>query len=180
LIRGRTANLSVFEDIPHASKACYKNSVIKLDTAGSNMQGQIAGARFQRAILSFCLLTATLLQGCGGGGGSGAISNEPPSSGSPSAPPSGGGDGATSSVTLYWNPPTENTDGSALTNLAGYRIDYGTAPTELTRSISVPSASTLRYVVEGLSAGTWYFAVTVRNSTGAESTRSNTASRILP
>jgi hypothetical protein len=86
----------------------------------------------------------------------------------------------TGTAALTWTPPTLNTDGSALTNLAGYRIDYGTAPTELTRSISVPSASTLRYVVEGLSAGTWYFAVTVRNSTGAESTRSNTASRILP
>src|SRR5690606_39089874 len=30
------------------------------------------------------------------------------------------------SVTLSWTPPSENEDGSALTNLAGYRIYYGT------------------------------------------------------
>src|SRR5262245_53773176 len=34
-------------------------------------------------------------------------------------------DVATGSVTLSWTPPTQNEDGSALTNLSGYEVRYG-------------------------------------------------------
>ena len=30
------------------------------------------------------------------------------------------------SMSLSWTPPTQNTDGSALTDLAGYKLYYGT------------------------------------------------------
>lgn len=57
---------------------------------------------------------------------------------------------------LSWTPPTQNTDGSPLTNLGGYVISYGTATGSLTQTISlaVPSANT--FDVAGLTAGTWY------------------------
>ena len=38
---------------------------------------------------------------------------------------------AEGSATLSWMPPTENADGSALTDLAGYRIYYGRNPNTL-------------------------------------------------
>lgn len=86
----------------------------------------------------------------------------------------------TGSATLSWTPPTSNTDGSTLTNLAGYRIAYGTSPGALSKTIQVANAGTSRYVVENLAAGTWYFSVRAYSTTGAESTTSNTASKTIP
>jgi putative Ig domain-containing protein len=80
-------------------------------------------------------------------------------------------------ATLSWTAPTENTDGTTLSNLAGYRIRYGTSASSLTSTILVDNASVTTYVVENLSPATWYFAVTAVNSQGAESTNSNVASK---
>jgi hypothetical protein len=81
----------------------------------------------------------------------------------------------TGSATLSWTPPTRNTDGSTLSNLAGYRILYGTSPGSLTRTVQVANAGVSRYVVENLAAGTWYFSVRAYSTSGAESAASNTA-----
>jgi len=86
----------------------------------------------------------------------------------------------TGSATLSWTPPTRNTDGSTLSNLAGYRILYGTSAGSLNKTIQVANAGMMRYVVENLAAGTWYFSVRAYSSTGAESTASNTASKTVP
>ena len=86
----------------------------------------------------------------------------------------------TGSATLSWTPPTLNTDGSGLTNLAGYRILYGTSPTALTRTLQVANPGISRYVVENLTAGTWYFSVRAYSTSGAESSSSNTASTSIP
>jgi hypothetical protein len=83
------------------------------------------------------------------------------------------------SATLSWTPPTSNTNGTTLTNLAGYRIYYGTSSSSLSRSIQVANAGVTRYVVPDLSAGTWYFAVRAYNSTGVESGNSNTATKTV-
>lgn len=80
-------------------------------------------------------------------------------------------------ATLSWTAPTENTDGSMLSNLAGYRIRYGTSSSALTQTIVVDNASVTSYVVENLSPATWYFAVTAVNSQGAESSSSNVANK---
>lgn len=72
-------------------------------------------------------------------------------------------------VTLNWMPPTENTDGSPLTNLAGYDIHYGTASGDYTQTVSVPNPGIATYVVDNLTPGTYYFSVTAVNSEGAES-----------
>jgi hypothetical protein len=85
----------------------------------------------------------------------------------------------TGSATLSWTPPTENTDGSALTNLAGYRIYYGTSAGALNKTIQVANPGVSRYVVENLAAATWYFSVRAYTSGGVESTASNTATKTV-
>lgn len=71
----------------------------------------------------------------------------------------------TGSAKLTWIPPTQNTDGSALTDLAGFYVYMGTGTTPLAKL----SASTLSYTVAGLAPGTYVFAVTAVNSAGLES-----------
>jgi hypothetical protein len=84
---------------------------------------------------------------------------------------------STGRATLSWTAPTENTDGSTLSNLSGYRIRYGTSATTLTQTIVISNASVTTYVVEDLAPATWFFAVTAVTSSGAESTHSNVASK---
>ncbi len=76
---------------------------------------------------------------------------------------------------LSWMPPTQNTDGSSLNDLAGYRIAYGTSPQALTQSVQVASAGMTRYTFDNLSPGTYYFAVRAYTSNGTESSNSNVA-----
>lgn len=85
----------------------------------------------------------------------------------------------TGSATLTWTAPTRNTDGTALTNLAGYRIYYGTSASSMTRTIQIANSGTTSYMVTNLSPATYYFSVRSYTSTGAESSASNTASKIV-
>ena len=71
-------------------------------------------------------------------------------------------------LTLSWEAPTANSDGTPLLNLAGYRIYYGNAPSALSQVIDVTNTSLTRYVVEGLTAGTYYFAIASYNALGVE------------
>jgi hypothetical protein len=87
--------------------------------------------------------------------------------------------GASGSVKLSWLAPTENTDGSPATELAGYRIYYGTDPNEMTESINVVGATSTSYVVDGLATGTYYFSVTAYNTAGFNSGLSNTADQTI-
>jgi hypothetical protein len=81
---------------------------------------------------------------------------------------------------VTWTPPSLNTDGSALADATGYRVDYGDSPTNLTLSLSVAGASSTSATLTGLSAGTYYFAVTTLNTAGLASSRSQVVSRALP
>lgn len=74
------------------------------------------------------------------------------------------------SVTLQWQPPTENVDGTPLTNLAGYRIYVGTESRTYThREIELDNPGLTTYVIENLSPGTYYVAATALNSAGVQS-----------
>jgi hypothetical protein len=84
------------------------------------------------------------------------------------------------SATLTWLPPTENIDGTALTNLAGYRLYWGHQPGSYTNSTAVMSPGITTYVVENLASGTYYFAATAVNSSGAESAPSDAVSAVVP
>jgi Putative Ig domain/Fibronectin type III domain len=77
---------------------------------------------------------------------------------------------------LDWTPPTENNDGSVLTDLAGYKVHYGTSPDQLTQVINLPNPGLTSYVVDNLTAGTWYFAVTSYATGGVESQQSGIVS----
>lgn len=80
---------------------------------------------------------------------------------------------------LSWTPPTQNTDGSSLTNLAGYRIAYGTSPSALTQTLQVANVGITRYMIDNLSPGTYYFTLRAYTSSGTESANSNVATKIV-
>lgn len=82
-------------------------------------------------------------------------------------------------ATLSWTAPTTNSDGSALTDLAGYRIHYGTSADSLNNEITVSSASEVSYQVTSLAVGTWYFAVTSYTTSGLESSQSSVVSKTI-
>jgi hypothetical protein len=84
------------------------------------------------------------------------------------------------SATLSWTPPTTNTDGTPLTNLAGYKVYWGPAQGNFPNSVALNNAGLTSYVVQNLVPGTYYFVVTALNSSGAESVFSNTASKTIP
>jgi hypothetical protein len=98
----------------------------------------------------------------------------PPPDPSPPPPPQSVG-----AATIEWLAPLTATDGSTLTNLAGYRIYYGTDFKRMTSRIEVKNAGVLTYVIEGLTPATYYFAVTAINIHGQESARSNAGRKII-
>ena len=71
-------------------------------------------------------------------------------------------------ASLIWSRPTENTNGTPLTNLAGYVIRYGTSTTALNSKISVASASATGVEITNLSPGNWHFAVSSINTANVE------------
>ncbi len=80
---------------------------------------------------------------------------------------------ATASATIDWTPPTENEDGSALTDLTAYRIYWGTNSGSYPNSVTVNDPGATSYVVENLEPGTYEFVATAVNSAGLESRISN-------
>jgi len=81
------------------------------------------------------------------------------------------------SVVLNWTPPTANEDGSALVDLAGYKVYWGTESGTYTNDETIDNGSISTYVVENLSPGSYEFVVTSFNSAGVESKFSNTATK---
>jgi len=86
---------------------------------------------------------------------------------------------AANGVPIFWQAPTENTDGSVLSNLKGYKIYYGGASGQYSTSIDIPNPGLTSYVVQNLTAGQYYFAVTSYNSAGVESGYSSEVSTAL-
>jgi len=86
---------------------------------------------------------------------------------------------ANGTATLSWVAPTTNTNGTPLTDLAGFIINYGTSPKGLTSTINVANASATGYTVQNLAAGTWYFSVVVYAADGTQSAPSDVASKTI-
>ncbi|HZW59256.1 MAG TPA: putative Ig domain-containing protein [Woeseiaceae bacterium] len=86
---------------------------------------------------------------------------------------------ATGSATLLWDAPSENTDGSVLTDLAAYRIYYGTSAGNYPNEILIDNPGITTYVVENLPPDTYYFVSTAINSNGIESGYSNMATAVV-
>jgi hypothetical protein len=85
----------------------------------------------------------------------------------------------TGSASLSWTPPTTTTTGATLTNLAGYRIYYGTSASSLSRTVQVSGAGNTRYVVSDLSPATYYFSIRAYTSNGSESSPSAVVSKAI-
>jgi hypothetical protein len=83
------------------------------------------------------------------------------------------------SAVLSWDAPTQNTDGSALVTLAGYRIHYGSTAGVLPHSIQVANPGVTTYIVEDIGTGTFYFAVKAYRTDGTQSAASNVVSKII-
>ena len=83
------------------------------------------------------------------------------------------------SATLSWEAPTTNTNGTALTDLAGYQIFYGSNANELSQTVQVAGVGIQTYVIDNLAPGTWYFAIMAVTSTGEASTLSDIVSKTI-
>lgn len=82
------------------------------------------------------------------------------------------------SLTLSWTPPTQNEDGSALTDLAGYYIYYGNEAGDYPNRVEIANPGISTFVVEGLTADTYYLVATAYNADGVESRRSNEVTKV--
>lgn len=82
-------------------------------------------------------------------------------------------------ATVSWTAPTQNTDGTALGNLAGYKLYHGTSATALNDVVDLQGASWSSYTYPQLGAGTHYFAVSAYSSAGAESVLSAVGSKLI-
>jgi hypothetical protein len=83
------------------------------------------------------------------------------------------------SAALSWTAPTTYTNGTALQNLAGYKLYTGTSSGNYTQNIDLGNRTS--YTMEGLNDGTtYYFAVTAYDSTGNTSGNSNQVSYTTP
>jgi len=134
------------------------------------------------ALFATCLLGSWLLVACGGGGGDSAApaavtppTTTPPTTPPPPPPPPAGAGAAT----LSWVAPNENVDGSALLDLAGFKIYWGTTSGNYPNVVTLNGTGTLTYMVESLAPGTYYFVATAFDSDGNESAFSNEASKTV-
>jgi len=83
------------------------------------------------------------------------------------------------SANISWVAPTQNMDGSTLTNLAGFKVLYGTSSASLTNTRTVDDMTQRSTTISSLSPGTWYFTVRAYTSAGKESTNSNVTSKSI-
>lgn len=82
-------------------------------------------------------------------------------------------------TTLTWTAPTENEDGTPLTDLAGFKLYWGTTTGDYPNSVDIPNPATTTYLVENLTPGVWRFVATAYNEAGTESQYSNEAVKTI-
>ncbi len=81
-------------------------------------------------------------------------------------------------ATLFWDPPTTNTDGSTLTDLGGYIVYYGTSSGQYDNMID--AGNVITWNVANLPEGrNYYFAVTAYDIAGNESDFSNEVTKVI-
>ncbi len=83
-------------------------------------------------------------------------------------------------ATLSWTAPTHNEDGTLLTDLAGYRLYWGTTSGNYPNSVTINNPTVTTYLVENLSPGTYEFVATSFNAAGIESRYSGSAMKVVP
>jgi hypothetical protein len=86
----------------------------------------------------------------------------------------------TGSATVNLTPPTQNTDGTTLTDLAGVIIYYGTSPSNLSQTVQVAGTTQTSNTITNLASGTWYFGGVAYTTTGVQSAMSSLVSATIP
>jgi hypothetical protein len=81
---------------------------------------------------------------------------------------------------LNWDAPTMNTDGTPLTDLAGYYVYHGlSSPITKANSTQLDVGNVTTYTFHHLPPGVHYFAVSAYTTTGDESDLTLTASKTI-
>ena len=136
------------------------------------------------AQLALAALICTGLAACGPDGSTGSSSaatasnsSNPFSSAATATSSTSSTSSATASqksITLSWSPPTRNSDGSSLTNLAGYTLHYGTSSQDYTGSIEITNPTQTSYTVSdsNFPPGKYYFAISAYNAQQVSSSMS--------
>jgi hypothetical protein len=138
-----------------------------------------------RSGLAGLIVIAWVLGGCSPVQGTSNAPTSPAAAGAPAGAITVAGSPAASVVAgtgtaaLAWAAPTHNTDGSPITDLAGYHIYYGADQSAPSQTVDIPGATATSYVVQGLAPGTYYFTVVAYNSLGVDSTESNVAVKTI-
>lgn len=81
-------------------------------------------------------------------------------------------------VSLAWQAPTENVDGTPLTDLAGYRIFYGEQSRSYTEELALTDAAATDHSLT-LPSGYYYFALTAVDAAGNQSAFSNEVVKVV-
>lgn len=126
-------------------------------------------AKKNRLTLLLLCLPLLVIPGCGGTGAEtpGQVTND-------------GGSSATGAVELSWDAPSENSDGSPLTDLARSRVYIGqSSPISQDSGSWVTVEDGTTHTFTDLSPGVYYFAVSAVNVQGAESALSNEVEKTI-
>lgn len=119
----------------------------------------------RRSLVVACIILAqTLVASCHDSSSSPDVAGNATATDAPTS-----ASGGSNAVTLSWRAPTENSNGSQLTNLSGYKIYYGESSGDYSSSIQVANPTLTTYVVENLARGHYYFALTSYTASGEES-----------
>jgi hypothetical protein len=167
VVVGQTYSFQPAAADPDGDRLSFQVANLPSWASFSQETGRISGTPTAQEVGSYANITITVSDGT-------ASATLGPFSIAVNAVGAGGG-----SATLSWTPPTENNDGSSLTNLAGYEVRYGQNRDNLDQTVQLNNPSLTSYMVENLGSGTWYFAVVAVNAAGATSTLSNTASKTV-
>jgi len=87
--------------------------------------------------------------------------------------------GFAADVTLTWQSPTTNSDGTPLTDLAGYKIYYGNISGTYDKTKAVDVGNVLTKTLINFCEGTYYFVATAYDTSGNESVYSNEVSKTI-
>jgi hypothetical protein len=109
-----------------------------------------------------------------------ACGNAGVSNGNATVNSSGSGEGVGGgTATLSWTPVTQNTDGTLLMDLAGYRVFYGPSASDMNTVVVLADPNLITYVITNLSSGTWYFTVGAYTTGGTQGAMSNVGTKTI-
>jgi VCBS repeat-containing protein len=88
---------------------------------------------------------------------------------------------ANGDISLSWVAPVEREDGTpiSMSEIAGYRVYYGTSQGNYTKQVEIAGSSTMQATLSNLASGTYYIVVTTYDVDGRESAHSQMVTRTI-